>query len=60
MTRVVDRSGNLDAARQVAEFLKTDDLHSEVNDKLLVDVDVIVGQDYHGPGSGSPEPWERP
>ena len=59
MTRVVDRSGNLDAARRVAEFLGTDDLHSEVNDKLLIDVDVIVGQDYHGPGSDSSQPWEK-
>jgi len=56
-TRVIDRSGNLDAARKVAQFLQTEDLHSELNQNLLVDVEVVVGDDYHGPGSGTARPW---
>jgi LCP family protein required for cell wall assembly len=59
MTRVVDRSGDLDAARKVAQFLGTDDFHSEVNPGLQVDVEVVVGEDYRGPGLNSTDPWER-
>jgi len=56
-TRVIDRSGNLDAARKVAQFLETEDLHSELNPGLLVDVEVILGEDYHGPGSAPGHSW---
>lgn len=47
-TRVVDRRGKLGNARAVAKDLGVDSVHSEPNLKALVDVEVIIGQNYKG------------
>jgi calcineurin-like phosphoesterase len=47
-TRVVDRRGKLSNARMVAKDLGVDSVHSEPNLKALVDVEVIIGQNYKG------------
>jgi LCP family protein required for cell wall assembly len=47
-TRVFDRTGELSKAREVAQSLGVDDFHSEINPKRLVDVEVVLGQNYRG------------
>lgn len=49
-TRVVDRTGKIENAREVAIALGVENYHSEPNPKALVDVEVIVGQNYTGFG----------
>jgi hypothetical protein len=46
-TRVIDRTGSIDRAQSVAGALGVDNYHSEPNPKALVDVDVVIGQNYH-------------
>jgi LCP family protein required for cell wall assembly len=45
-TRVVDRTGSIERAQSVAQTLGVDNYHSEPNPKALVDVDVVIGQNY--------------
>ncbi len=46
-TRVIDRTGAIDRAQSVAATLGVENYHSEPNPKALVDVDVVIGQNYH-------------
>jgi polyisoprenyl-teichoic acid--peptidoglycan teichoic acid transferase len=45
-TRVVDRRGKITNARSVAETLGVESYHSEPNPKVLVDVEVVIGENY--------------
>lgn len=47
-TRVIDRTGKISNAQQVAASLGVDNFHSEPNLKALVDVEVVIGQNYTG------------
>jgi LCP family protein required for cell wall assembly len=47
-TRVVDRSGRIGHARQVAEVLHVETVFSEVNPQTRVDVEVFLGDDSLG------------
>ena len=47
-TRVIDRVGRIENAQEVAGALGVDNFHSEPNPKALVDVDVVIGQNYAG------------
>jgi polyisoprenyl-teichoic acid--peptidoglycan teichoic acid transferase len=47
-TRVVDRRGRIGNARAVAETLGAENYHSEPNPKILVDVEVVLGQNFGG------------
>lgn len=49
-TRVFDRTGELSRAKEVAMTLGVDDFHSELNTKRMVDVEVVLGQNYNGVG----------
>lgn len=45
-TRVVDRSGRLDRAQGVAEFLQVPAPYSDADPALRTDVEVILGEDF--------------
>lgn len=45
-TLVLDRSGNLEAARRVREALKVGEVYPKIDRRLLVDVTVVVGRDF--------------
>jgi LCP family protein required for cell wall assembly len=45
-TRVLDRSGNIDAAQSVARELAVESVFSDINPKRQTDVEVILGEDY--------------
>ena len=45
-TRVIDRTGAIDRAQSVGNALGVDNYHSEPNPKALVDVEVVIGQNY--------------
>lgn len=47
-TRVIDRVGRIENAQAVANILGVENYHSEPNPKALVDVDVVIGQNYTG------------
>ena len=49
-TLVLDRQGNPDAAGRVAELIRTDQIHSRIDDERdeTVDVTVILGKDFDG------------
>ncbi len=47
-TRVIDRRGSMENARAVAGSLGVENFHSEPNPKALVDVEVVIGQNYTG------------
>jgi LCP family protein required for cell wall assembly len=47
-TRVIDRKGKIMNAKAVADSLGVESYHSEPNAKALVDVEVIIGQNYRG------------
>jgi LCP family protein required for cell wall assembly len=48
-SRVVDRSGRFDRAREVAGALGVASLYSDVDPALRTDVDVVLGQDFSFP-----------
>lgn len=47
-TRVIDRAGSLEAAKQVAEALGVPQEHvtQEIDPTLYLDVSVVIGNDY--------------
>ena len=45
-TIVIDRSGKVGAARDVARILGTDNIIKQFSSDLMVDVTVIIGKDY--------------
>jgi hypothetical protein len=47
-TRVIDRKGNIRNARDVAQALGVETFVSEPNPNALVDVDVVIGQNFNG------------
>ncbi len=47
-TRVIDRTGRIENAQLVAGSIGVENFHSEPNPKALVDVDVVIGQNYVG------------
>lgn len=47
-TRVVDRRGKIGHARAVSETMGVDNYHSEPNPRVMVDVEVILGQNFGG------------
>lgn len=47
-TRVVDRKGKIGNARALAELLGVDDFHSEPNQTVMVDVEVVLGRNFAG------------
>lgn len=47
-TRVIDRTGAIENAQNVAASIGVQNYHSEPNPKALVDVDVVIGQNYLG------------
>ncbi|MCG3204788.1 MAG: Transcriptional regulator LytR [Elusimicrobia bacterium] len=47
-TRVIDRMGQIENAKLVAATMGVENYHSEPNPKALVDVDVVIGQNYMG------------
>lgn len=50
-TRVIDRTGQIDKAREVARALSIETFHSEPNKKALADIEVILGKNYKGVGA---------
>jgi len=50
-TRVIDRKGKIKNAQAVANDLGVESYHSESNTRALVDVEVIIGQNYRGLGT---------
>ncbi len=53
-SQVVDRVGRANIARAVAEELGIDNVLSEPNPNLYVDVTVVLGQDWSGPARTAP------
>jgi hypothetical protein len=47
---VIDRSGKIINALAVAKVLGVENYHSEPNARALVDVEVVIGQNYSGAG----------
>lgn len=50
-TRVIDRKGQIENARAVGRALAIQSCHSEPNPSALIDVEVVIGQDYRLPPS---------
>ncbi|MFN0117209.1 MAG: LCP family protein [Elusimicrobiota bacterium] len=50
-TRIIDRIGLISNAQVVAGTLGVENYHSEPNPKKLVDVEVVIGQNYTTPAS---------
>lgn len=55
-SEVVDRVGRADFARGVAEALGIDNLRSEPDEDLYVDLSVVLGQDWQPPGAPDADP----
>lgn len=47
VTRIIDRTGNLEKAQQIATILRTKNIETSINPALAVDVTIIVGEDYN-------------
>lgn len=47
-TRVIDRRGRIGQAREVSVTLGAENYHSEPNPRILVDVEVVLGQNFGG------------
>jgi LCP family protein required for cell wall assembly len=45
-TYVFDRSGNYYAAQQIGEIIKCENVYPKINKLILIDVTVIVGEDF--------------
>jgi hypothetical protein len=65
ITTVVDRVGRLELARAVARVLDVDEVISEPDPNLFVDVTVLLGKDWIGAeatedteGAADREPWD--
>ena len=52
-SQVIDRVGRTDLARAVAERLGIDNVQSDPNPNLYVDVTVVLGREWTRPGVGS-------
>lgn len=46
-TRIIDRTGNLDKAQQIASILRNKNVETSINKSLGVDVTIIIGEDYN-------------
>lgn len=57
---VVDRAGNLDAARRVAEALGIRSLRSEPDPTLFLDATVVLGRDRAPPAGAADAPLSEP
>lgn len=57
---VVDRVGRSDLAGAVAAALGIDNVQSDPDPNLYVDVTVVLGRDWSGPGASIPEPGGSP
>ena len=67
VSEVIDRVGRTDLARAVAEELGIDNVQSDPNPNLYVDVSVLLGREWAGPNAGSEDddaaeasPWWDP
>ena len=49
-THVLDRSGRMQVATLVAEAMDVDSVAAQVNPDLYLDVTVVIGKDWEGPG----------
>lgn len=47
VTRIIDRTGNLEKAQQISAILRTKNIETSINPTLAVDVTIIVGEDYN-------------
>jgi polyisoprenyl-teichoic acid--peptidoglycan teichoic acid transferase len=48
-SRVIDRRGKIMNAQAVARDMGIENVHSEPNAKILVDVEVVIGEDFNSP-----------
>jgi len=47
VTRIIDRTGNIEKAQQISAILRTKNVETSINNNLSVDVTIIVGEDYN-------------